>query len=166
MTNFEKLYNEVIKKSLVDKFGYTNSHEIPKLTKIVLNMGVGDAVTDKKKLTNAAEEMGMIAGQKPERDTELHYRNVLFIVFKLVGLYTQVEYHTSQGRIDLVLKTDRYIYVMEFKLNGSADEALAQIREKGYAAPFAKDSRTVYKIGVNFSDELRNIQEVKVEVES
>ncbi len=65
MTNFEKLYNEVIKKSLVDKFGYTNSYEIPKLTKIVLNMGVGDAVTDKKKLTNAAEEMGMIAGQKP-----------------------------------------------------------------------------------------------------
>ena len=53
------------KRQLVDKFGYTNSHEIPKLTKIVLNMGVGDAVTDKKKLTNAAEEMGMIAGQKP-----------------------------------------------------------------------------------------------------
>lgn len=65
MTNFEKLYNEVIKKSLVEKFGYANSHEIPKLTKIVLNMGVGDAVMDKKKLTNAAEEMGMIAGQKP-----------------------------------------------------------------------------------------------------
>ncbi len=65
MTNFEKLYNEVIKKSLVDKFGYTNSHEIPKLTKIVLNMGVGDAVMDKKKLNNAAEEMGIIAGQKP-----------------------------------------------------------------------------------------------------
>ena len=64
----------------------------------------------------------VIAGQKPERDTELHYRNVLFIVFKLVGLYTQVEYHTSQGRIDLVLKTDRYIYVMEFKLNGTADK--------------------------------------------
>ena len=64
MTNFEKLYNEVIKKSLVDKFGYTNNHEIPKLTKIVLNMGVGDAVMDKKKLTNAADEMGLIAGQK------------------------------------------------------------------------------------------------------
>ena len=48
MTNFEKLYNEVIKKSLVDKFGYTNSHEIPKLTKIVLNMGVGDAVRTRR----------------------------------------------------------------------------------------------------------------------
>ncbi len=65
MTNFEKLYNEVIKKSLVEKFGYKNPHEIPKLTKIVLNMGIGDAVTDKKKLNNAVEEMALIAGQKP-----------------------------------------------------------------------------------------------------
>ena len=64
MTNFEKLYNEVIKKALVEKFGYTNPHEIPKLTKIVLNMGVSDAVTDKKKLNNAADEMAQIAGQK------------------------------------------------------------------------------------------------------
>ncbi len=65
MTNFEKMYNEVIKKSLVEKFGYNNSHEIPKLTKIVLNMGVGDAVMDKKKLASATEEMAAIAGQKP-----------------------------------------------------------------------------------------------------
>ena len=97
------------------------------------------------------------------RDREVHYQNILYIIFKLMGFYVQVEYHTSRGRIDLVLQTQDYVYVMEFKLNGSADEALAQIREKGYAAPFAKDSRTVYRIGVNFSDELRNIQEVKVE---
>lgn len=64
MTNFEKLYNEVIKKALVEKFGYTNPHEVPKLTKIVLNMGVSDAVADKKKLNNAADEMSQIAGQK------------------------------------------------------------------------------------------------------
>ena len=100
------------------------------------------------------------------RDREVHYQNILYIIFKLMGFYVQVEYHTNRGRIDLVLQTQDYVYIMEFKLNGSADEALAQIREKGYAAPFAKDSRTVYKIGVNFSDELRNIQEVKVEVES
>lgn len=65
MTNFENLYNEVIKKSLVEKFGYQNPHEIPKLTKIVLNIGVGDAVSDKKKLNTAAEELALIAGQKP-----------------------------------------------------------------------------------------------------
>ena len=65
MANFEKLYNDVIKKSLVEKFGYKNPHEIPKLTKIVLNMGVGAAVTDKKKLNNAMDELALIAGQKP-----------------------------------------------------------------------------------------------------
>ncbi|MBR6699736.1 MAG: ATP-binding protein [Bacteroidaceae bacterium] len=94
---------------------------------------------------------------------ELHYSNVLYIVFKLLGFYTQVEYHTSNGRIDLVLQTPDYIYVMEFKLNGTAEEALAQINDKGYAIPFEKDSRTIYKIGVNFSAETRNIDRWVVE---
>ena len=99
-----------------------------------------------------------IIGRNPERDTELHYRNVLFIVFRLVGLYTQVEYHTANGRIDLVLQTDQYIYIMEFKLNGTAEEALRQIEEKGYALPFAHDERELFKIGVNFSAATRNIE--------
>lgn len=65
MTNFKKLYDESIKKSLVEKFGYKNPLEVPKLTKIVLNMSVAEAVTDKKKLNMAVEEMTLIAGQKP-----------------------------------------------------------------------------------------------------
>mgnify|MGYP002446836857 FL=1 len=73
------------------------------------------------------------------REQELHYENVLFIVFKFVGFYTQVEYHTSKGRIDLVLQTDKLIYVMEFKLDGTAEEALQQIHDKHYALPFASD---------------------------
>ncbi|WP_455625965.1 ATP-binding protein [Parabacteroides sp.] len=92
------------------------------------------------------------------RDQELHYQNVLFIVFKLVGFYVQAEYHTANGRIDLVLQTDLYIYVMEFKLNGTAEDALRQIEEKGYALPFASDSRKLFKIGVNFSSATRNIE--------
>ena len=92
------------------------------------------------------------------KDIELHYQNVLFIVFRLAGLYTKVEYHTSRGRIDLVLQTDSYVYVMEFKLDGSAEQALQQIEDKQYALPFAKDSRKVYTIGVNFSSETRNIE--------
>ena len=91
------------------------------------------------------------------KDIELHYQNVLFIVFCLAGLYTKVEYHTSRGRIDLVLQTDSYVYVMEFKLDGSAEQALQQIEDKQYALPLAKDSRKVYTIGVNFSSETRNI---------
>ena len=91
------------------------------------------------------------------KDIELHYHNVLFIVFRLAGLYTKVEYHTSRGRIDLVLQTADYIYVMEFKLDGSAEEAIAQIEEKQYSLPFRNDRRKVFEIGVNFSSQTRNI---------
>ena len=97
------------------------------------------------------------------RDLERHYQNVLFIVFKLLGFYTRAEYRTSNGRIDMVVKTDRYIYVMEFKLDGTAEEAIRQINEKGYAAPFTSDGRTLYKIGVNFSNAIRGIERWIVE---
>ena len=92
------------------------------------------------------------------RDLELHYQNVLFIVFKLLGFYVKAEYHTSEGRVDLILQTDRFIYVMEFKLDGTAEEALQQIEDKGYALPFASDPRTLFRIGVNFSAKTRNIE--------
>lgn len=92
------------------------------------------------------------------RDLELHYQNVLFIIFRLVGFYTQAEYHTSEGRVDLVIRTDQFIYVMEFKLDGTAEEALQQIEEKQYALPFASDSRRLFKVGVNFSNATRNIE--------
>ena len=97
------------------------------------------------------------------RNLEVHYQNVLFIVFKLVGFYVKTEYHTSRGRIDLVLQTDRYIYIMEFKLNGTAEEALQQIEDKQYALPFASDTRTLFRIGVNFSNETRNIGTWKIQ---
>ena len=97
------------------------------------------------------------------KDIELHYQNVLFIVFRLAGLYTEAEYHTSNGRIDLVLRTADYIYVMEFKLDGSAEDAIRQINDRQYALPFVKDIRKVYKIGVNFSSATRNIDKWIIE---
>lgn len=100
---------------------------------------------------------------KMVRELELHYQNVLFIVFKLVGFYVKVEYHTVRGRVDLVLQTDRFIYVMEFKLDGTAEEALRQINEKRYAPPFELDGRKLFKVGVNFSVETSNIEKWIVE---
>jgi hypothetical protein len=97
------------------------------------------------------------------KDLENHYQNVIFIVAKLMGLYVKAEYHTSEGRIDLVLQTDDYIYVMEFKFDGTAEEALAQINDKNYALPFAIDHRKVVKIGVNFSSKTRNIERWVIE---
>ena len=92
------------------------------------------------------------------RDLELHYQNVLFIVFKLIGFYVKAEYHTSEGRIDLILQTDQFVYIMEFKLDGTAEEAIKQINDKHYAQAFNADKRKLYKIGINFSNKTRNIE--------
>lgn len=92
------------------------------------------------------------------RELEVHFQNVLFIIYKLIGFYVKAEYTTSDGRIDLLLQTDCFIYVMEFKLDGTAEEALQQIKEKHYALPFESDPRKLFCIGVNFSRETRNIE--------
>lgn len=97
------------------------------------------------------------------RDLELHYQNVLFIVYKLLGFYIRAEYHTSNGRIDMVLKTDKYIHIMEFKFDGTAEEALKQIEEKGYATPFLNEPQQLLRIGVNFSSKIRNIDSWKAQ---
>ena len=80
-----------------------------------------------------------------------------------MGFYVKAEYHTSEGRVDLVLQTDRYIYVMEFKLEGTAEEAIRQIEEKHYARPFQADPRQLFKIGINFDNNTRNIERWIVE---
>lgn len=63
----------------------------------------------------------------------------------------------------MVVKTEQYIYVMEFKLNGTAEEALKQIHDKQYALPFVSDNRKLYKIGVNFNQEIRGTEKWIVE---
>ena len=79
-----------------------------------------------------------------------------------MGQYTQVERHTSNGRMDIVVQTDKYIYIMELKMDATADDALKQIEEKGYAKPFAADTRKLFKIGIGFSSETRRIKEWKI----
>jgi hypothetical protein len=100
------------------------------------------------------------------KELENHYQNVIFIVSKLLGFYVKAEYHTSEGSIDLVLQAPDYIYVMEFKFNGTAEEALAQINDKQYALPFECDKRHLIKVGVNFSSKTRNIDSWKIEQSS
>ena len=95
-------------------------------------------------------------------DAELYFHNAVALIFKMVGFYTETERHTSDGRMDMVVQTADYIYLFEFKLDKSVEEALAQIEEREYALPFAHDPRKLYKIGVNFSSETRRIENWKV----
>ena len=97
------------------------------------------------------------------KDLENHYQNIVWVVFKMLGFYTQAEYHTSEGRIDLVIATRDYRYIMEFKLDGSAEEALQQIKDKNYAIPFSMDEKKTFLIGMNFVKETRNIGEYLIE---
>ncbi len=97
-----------------------------------------------------------------ENAVELHYENNLFIIFVLVGVDARPEWHTSQGRIDLLLRMRNVIYVIELKRDGTPGEALEQIREKDYTRQFMGDPRPVVELGVTFSTETRNITAWKV----
>ena len=95
--------------------------------------------------------------------TERHYQTIFYLVFKLMGQFSETEVRSAKGRADAVVKTADYIYVFEFKLDGSADQALAQINDRGYLIPYTVDGRKLVKIGVNFDPAQRNIGDWKRE---
>lgn len=90
-------------------------------------------------------------------EKERYYQVVFYLVFKLMGQFTEAEVRSARGRADAVVKTSRYIYVFEFKLNGTAEQALQQIDDKGYLIPYLSDGREIVKVGVEFSAETRNL---------
>ena len=90
-------------------------------------------------------------------NTERHYQAIFYVVFTLMGQFVETEVRSARGRADAVVKTKDFIFVFEFKLNGTAEEALKQIDEKGYLIPYTLDGRKLVKVGVNFSKEKRNI---------
>ena len=89
--------------------------------------------------------------------TERHYQVIFYLVFRLMGQFSEAEVKSTRGRADAVVKTADYIYVFEFKLNGTAGEALAQIDDRGYLVPYTADGRQLVKVGVEFDREQRNI---------
>jgi hypothetical protein len=89
--------------------------------------------------------------------TERHYQVVFYLIFSLLGQHIRSEVKSAKGRADAVVWTPDHIYVFEFKLNGTAEEALAQIDAKGYCIPYEADGRTVVKVGVEFDKSTRNI---------
>ena len=93
---------------------------------------------------------------------ELYFQNTLWVLFKLLGFYVDVERHTTDGRMDILVQTTDYVYILELKIDQSANAALQQIEQKQYAAAFAGDHRRLYKIGVSFSSETRRVNEWKI----
>ena len=127
---------------------------------------LGEIVADET--ANITSDGNITAGSGPNDkvvagDAEKYFQNVVYLVFRLMGFYVDVERASSRGRADVVVQAKDYVYVIELKLDGTAADALRQIEERGYAAPFAASGRKVYRIGVAFSSATRGISEWAVE---
>ena len=95
-----------------------------------------------------------------KKETERFFQYTFYLILRLISTYlVYVEKQQSQGRVDCVIETDKFIYILEFKLDGSAEEALQQINDKGYVREYASDSRKLFKIGCSFSSETGTIGE-------
>ena len=99
-----------------------------------------------------------------ERERERYFHYTFYLLLRLISVYTVfTEKEQSYGRVDCIVETDDYVYIFEFKLDGTAQEALTQIDEKGYSQPYVSDKRKKYKIGVSFSSETGTIEDWKAE---
>ena len=150
--------NEEVKEGFIKflmpyyTYSRTSTHSTV-ISKFVMSLRKGDA----ERFMQLMQSLMADTPYELVRDLENHYQNVMYIITKLMGLYIQAEYRTSRGRIDLLIGTDKYVYIIELKLDGSAEEALAQINAKDYALPFTVGEREVVKIGANVTSETRNL---------
>jgi hypothetical protein len=94
--------------------------------------------------------------------SEWYYSRVFFMLFSFMNANIHTEVRSARGRADMVMYTAHTIYVFEFKINHTAEEALKQIDEKGYMVPYEADGRKLVKCGVGFSSKTRTLEEWKV----
>ena len=135
------------------------------LQELVLSMRRGDPEALRKLMT------GFLAGipytmrrKEDERERERYFHYTFYLIFNMVSIYTvYTEKEQSEGRVDCIVETDKYVYIFEFKLDGTAAEALAQIEAKGYARPYEADARKLFRIGAVFSSQTGTISDWAVE---
>ena len=118
----------------------------------------------RKQLTSFLADIPYSMRRKEDkREKERYFHYTFYLLMRMVSCYTvYTEKQQSEGRVDCIIETPNYIYVFEFKLNGTADEAMKQIEDKGYVRPYEADKRKLFKVGVVFSSETGTISDFKV----
>ena len=118
---------------------------------------------EERRVDDAMQQMRSFFSSIPydaERQNEAHYKTMFYLIFRLASYFeVRTEERTAAGRSDFVLETDDAVYVFEFKLRGTAEEALRQIDEKGYAIQYEQGTKKLYKIGACFDEELRTLKD-------
>jgi hypothetical protein len=94
---------------------------------------------------------------------EKYYQTVFYILFTLLGYRIKAEVNTNKGRMDAVIKTDKIIYIFEFKLNKTPKEAIEQIKQREYYQKYLLENKTIKLIGVQFNHETGEIKEWEIE---
>ena len=122
---------------------------------VTQSLRTGDTAKFEKQMTALLSSISYRFQRKQDpMECERYFLYTFFLIVKMLAFYnTVVEKETSEGRIDCVVECPNYVYVIEFKMNSSAEAALQQIEEKGYTKPYAADTRTVICLGINFSSQ-------------
>ena len=123
------------------------------MQRAVKALNAGDTDLFRRQLTAfLAETPYAMRPKKDEKDRELYFHYTFYLLMRLISCYTvYTEKQLSQGRADCIVETPKYIYIFEFKLDGTARQAIEQIRQKGYATPYLADSRQLFIVGASFS---------------
>ena len=132
---------------------------------VVSAMDVGDCHQLENLMTSFFASIPYSQRRKDdEREKERYFQYTFYLVLRMISCFTVfIEKQQSEGRVDCVVETQNYIYIFEFKRDGSAEEALKQIEDMGYAREYAADGRKIYQIGCNFSSKTGTIDGWKVE---
>ena len=160
--------NEEVRNGFIDAVasGYFKNSSSPTSWGIDVNAALenGDTVKFEKLMTALLSSISYRFQRKQDpMECERYFQYTFFLIVKMLAFYNTVaEKETSEGRIDCVVECPNYVYVIEFKMNGSAEAALQQIAEKGYTKPYAADPRTVICLGINFSSQTGTIDGFKV----
>ena len=159
--------NEEVRSGLIsmlasDYFG-TNSYSDSWIVDVTRALMAGDLEKFKLQLTSFLSNITYRFQRKDdERECERYFHLTFYLILRMLSKYnTLVEKETSQGRIDCVLECPDYVYIFELKLNSTADIALKQIEDKGYALPYAADPRKIFKVGISFSSATGTVNDFK-----
>ena len=134
------------------------------ITDAVMTLEQGDTDVFRRSLTSFLASIPYDShGSLKDIDiTEKHFQYTFYLLLRLMGVYCiaiHCEDRQSYGRVDCTLEMEEYVYIFEFKMDGTAREALEQIEKNGYAKPYLADKRKVICIGVNFSSVTRTIED-------
>ena len=137
---------------------------LPWVEKVVGALQSGDLEQTRKLFTSfLAETPYSMRPKKDQKDRELYFHYTFYLIMRLISCYTvYTEKQLSEGRADCIVETPGYVYIFEFKLDGSAEEAIQQIRDRGYAKAYEADARTLFYIGASFSSKSGTIEEWNV----